>query len=283
MSARSESYGDAVRHSENPEGSFVHSLRNISRFLMSGRMPSRRAWAALAKFQGRRLERHWPYLPRATPATLNLGFEDVLEFQYARSRAFRVLVVGAYDGVENDPTGQFVLSHETSGILIEPQPQVFAKLRSNFGNVPRLHLVNAAIDLSTGTRELFHVPNSIAGLPSWVEQLASFDREHIEKHEDRAPGISRHIARVQVATISFADLLDRFNVEAIDVLQIDAEGMDAKLLSWFPFDRLKPAVVHYEIAHMPAAVLDATRTRLNHHGYRLYSMESPTDQVAIRL
>lgn len=261
----------------------ISIARSAWAFLRSGRLPSRRALAALAKLHGRRLERRWPFLKKADAAHLNLGFEDLLEFQYARRRSFLVLVIGAYDGVENDPVSKFILPRACAGIFVEPQPGAFARLRNNFRSHGRFHLVNAAVDRSTGARELFYVPAGSDGLPAWTEQLASFRREHIEKHEEKVPGLAGHIESMTVQTISFQDLLDRFKVQAIDVLQIDAEGMDALLLSWFPFDRLKPAVVHYEIAHMSADDLHSTRSRLRAEGYRLCAAESPTDEMAILL
>jgi FkbM family methyltransferase len=255
--------------------------RSAWAILRSGRLPSRRALAALAKLHGRRLERRWPFLKAADPAHLNLGFDDLLEFQYARRRSFLVLVVGAYDGVENDPLSKFISHRNCAAIFVEPQPGAFARLRDNFRSHTGYHFVNAAVDRLTGAREFFYVPSGIGGLPPWTEQLASFRREHIEKHEDKAPGLAGHIETMMVQTISFRDLLDRFNVKAVDVLQIDAEGMDALLLSWFPFDGLKPAIVHYEIAHMSADDLQSTRSRLKAHGYRLCTTESPMDEMAI--
>ena len=256
-------------------------LLNLWRILKAGRIPSRRAWAAFAKLYGRTLGRRWPYFRKPDRAHLNLGFDDVLEFQYARSRSFFVMVVGAYDGVANDPVSRFILGHDCSGIFVEPQPTVFARLRENLGSYARFHLVNSAVDQAAGVREFFSVPSGIAGLPPWTEQLASFCKEHIAKHEEKVPGLSRHITSTMVQTLSFDDLLDQFQVDAVDVLQVDAEGIDALLLSWFPFQRLKPAVVHYEIAHMSAKDLAATRTRMGALGYSLYPTESPMDEMAV--
>jgi FkbM family methyltransferase len=260
---------------------FVTSASAMVDIALSGQVPSRRALATLAKLQGRRLERRWPFLPKAQPGSLNLGFEDVLEFQYARSRKFFVVVIGAYDGVENDPVSNFVRTHRCNGIFVEPQPGVFERLRQNLGRFDQLNLLNAAIDRATGEREFFRIPPGIPGLPQWTEQLASFKRAHLEKHEDRAPGVSSHIEATTVATISFDDLLRTYAVKHIDVLQIDAEGMDALLLSWFPFERIRPVVVHYEIAHMTGEELRQTRETLASLGYSLYPTESPTDEMAI--
>ena len=61
------------------------------------------------------------------------------------------------------------------------------------------------------------------------------------------------------------------------------KGPTALLLGWFPFDSVKPGVVHYEIAHMSPGELDATRARLKTHGYRLYPSDSSMDEMAILL
>jgi hypothetical protein len=119
-------------------------------------------------------------------------------------------------------------------------------------------------------------------LPSWTEQLASFHSEHIINHEDRAPGLSKAFLTCKVPTLSFENLLDRYDVKSLDVLQIDAEGMDAQLMAWFPFDRIKPALLRYETVHMSGEEQQGVRNRLKELGYIIHKSGSPpTDDVAI--
>jgi FkbM family methyltransferase len=255
--------------------------RNLLAFARSGHLPSRRAVAALAKVHGRRLERRWPFLPKAAAEDLNLDFNDLLEFQYARSRSFWVMVVGAYDGIDNDPLCNFVREHPSQAILLEPQPAIFARLRDNLGGRPGMRLVNAAVAQTRGTQDFFFVPPGIEDLPGWTTQLASFDKAHLLKHESLAPGVSRHVAKMSVPTVSFTDLLDQFRPPHLDVLQLDAEGMDALLLQWFPFDRIKPAAIHYEVAHLSTGDRVRTQARLCGMGYRLIPACSVTDEIAL--
>ena len=114
-----------------------------------------------------------------------------------------------------------------------------------------------------------------------MEQLASFQKEHILNQEDKVPGISKHLVVHKVPTVSFEDLLDRYGVGSIDLLQIDAEGMDAQLLAWFPFERAKPALLHYETVHMSAKEKGMVRDRLKGLGYIIRNSDSPTDDMAI--
>lgn len=250
---------------------------------MFRRIPSKRALAALVKFRGRRLEKRWPFLPRAERKDLNLTFEDVLEFQYARTRHFTFLIVGAYDGLTNDPISRFVRSHPCTGILVEPQPAVYERLRANLCAFPQFQLLNAAVDEVSGTRTMYTVPAGNHDLPEWTEQIASFQREHVEKHEAHAPGVIAAMRSQEIPAISFDDLLDRFHLRALDVLQIDAEGMDAQLLRWFPFQRIKPGVLHYETVHLQPEEHSAIRSYLTGLGYFVTEADSPSDDMAVLL
>jgi hypothetical protein len=84
----------------------------------------------------------------------------------------------------------------------------------------------------------------------------------------------------KVPTVSFEDLLDRHRIRSLDVLQIDAEGIDAQLLTWFPFERIKPALLHYETVHMSEVEQRSVRKRLNDLGYIVHH-SGPMDSMAI--
>jgi len=262
-------------------GTMARLVPNLLTIALSGRASSR-AFAAAFKLCGRRLERRWPFIPNASGKDLNLGFDDVLEFQRARSSEFVALVVGAYDGVANDPASEFIRSYVHKAVFVEPQPRPFKRLQASMQGCPGVNLVNAAVDEASSIRQFFTVPSGIAGLPAWTEQLGSFDRDHLLKHEDRAPGLSQHIVTLNVPTLSFADLLDQFAITGLDLLQIDAEGMDAKLLGWFPFHRMKPTIVYYENAHMSSSEHEAVRARLRAMGYTFCEQPDSLDDIALQ-
>lgn len=256
-------------------------LSSFASMALSGRLPSRRALAAVAKLSGWRVERRWPFLAKASQQGLNLGFDDLLELQFARSRHFAALIVGAFDGVSNDPTSAFVLERSCKAVYVEPQPGPFGRLANRMAGEGNITVVNAAIDQHSGTRSMYCVVPGIEALPSWTEQLASFSKEHLLMHEHRAPGLSASIVEIQVPTLSFEELLDRHQLSSLDVLQIDAEGMDAALLAWFPFDRVKPGVLHFETSHMKPEEHRAVTRRLSQLGYKVRTSDSPTDDMAI--
>lgn len=255
--------------------------RDAIRMILNRRF-SRRAIAAAFKVRGRRLERTWPFIPRADGARLNLLLPDVLALQHARSRDLVVMTIGAFDGITNDPVVSLIREHGARALLVEPQPEPFRRLEENFANLP-VKCVQAAIDAQPGSRTMYFVPGDAPGLPTWTQQLASFERQHLLKHEPQAPGLATQIQQLEVEALTFDLLLDRYGVNRLDVLQIDAEGADARLLSLFPFERLAPDVVIYETAHLQADELEATRRALIGRGYRVFEAESGNDDMAVRV
>lgn len=244
---------------------------------------TRRAVAAAFKLCGRRLERRWPFFPRADRKDLNFSFDDLLEFQHARSRDFSALIVGAFDGVANDSASNFIRAHNCRAIFVEPQPAPFERLRASMRGLTRVTLLNAAVDENAGEREFYTVDAVHGELPAWTEQLGSFDRNHLLKHEDRAPGLSACIVALNVPTVSFADIIRRYDLQKLDLLQIDAEGMDAKLLGWFPFETVRPNLVYFENAHMSSLEHESVRLRLQRFGYTFCEHEEALDDMAVLL
>ncbi|MCZ6675180.1 MAG: FkbM family methyltransferase [Verrucomicrobia bacterium] len=253
----------------------------MQNLLLTGRIPSKRALATITKLRGMRLERRWPFLIKSEGEALNLGFEDLLEFQYARSQHFLFISVGAFDGLSNDPISRFVQNHRCHGILLEPQVSAFEQLCGSYAAFSNFKLLNMAIDEVSGSRDIFYIPRGIDGLPDWTEQLASFSVDHVLKHEEIVEGLSAHIQSQTVETISFGDLLKTFKISKIDVLQIDAEGMDAQLLEWFPFEQVKPSILHFETAHMTSADHLEVRDRLESYGYFVREADSALDDMAV--
>lgn len=255
-------------------------LGNLISVALSRRR-TRRALAACFKVYGVRLQRGWPFFVSSAGRDLNLGFDDLLEFQRARSRSLKALVIGAFDGVANDPASAFLCKYAERVVFVEPQPLPFAELQKNMASQVNVVTVNAAIDRSTGFRDLFSISRAGADLPDWTEQLASFNREHLVKHESAVPGLSSYIVVNSVRTFSFADLLQQYDMSEVDVLQIDAEGMDAQLLAWFPFSKMLPGLLHYEVAHMSKSEHDAISKKLRTLGYEVFVGDSPTDDMAV--
>jgi FkbM family methyltransferase len=181
-------------------------------------------------------------------------------------KALIFVQVGAFDGQSTDPLWQYIAKCGWRGILVEPQQAAANKLRRCYSESAEIEIVEAAIDRQIGERSFFivDIPNG----PAWSGGLASFDRDTILKHESLLPGIEHYIREIMIKTTTFDEILDHLPGKRLDVLQIDAEGADALLLSLFPFDRIQPAIVHWEIKHMSTEERESVLGKLKHYGYR---------------
>jgi FkbM family methyltransferase len=195
-------------------------------------------------------------------------------------RELTFIQVGAYDGVTRDPLRKYVESCGWRGVMLEPQAVAAQELRACYQHNDSVVVLQAALDRVPGTAALYTVDCGGRG-PSWAGGLASFDRDCILKHRDLIPGLDRMIRCEKVACVTFDEVLTRVTTEHLDLLQVDTEGADAYILSLFPFERIKPAIVHWEVKHLSFAERTTCLSRLAELGYR-FAPSGQEDMVAVR-
>ena len=164
---------------------------------------------------------------------------------HGRSSVFFVQV-GANDGVNGDPLHDLIKSNpEWRGIFVEPVRYAFDRLRSNYDGEARFVFENTAIADYNGEADFFFVTEeakcALEGLPNWYDQLGSFDRNHLVNHLDGQ--LEPFITMERVKCETLMSLLDRNRVTKLDLLHIDVEGFDYRILKQFDFIRYRPDVI----------------------------------------
>lgn len=197
------------------------------------------------------------------PATL------VLEALDATVRDVAFVQVGSNDGDHDDPLRPFTMAGQWRGVLVEPVPYLFDRLRNNYRHRPGIVPVNAAIGPYDGTAEFFAVVQEECDdeLPEWYDQIGSFSKEHILKHADYIPGLEERIVGLKVRTLTFDTLCKEYGITRIDVLHVDAEGYDFEIIKALDFDRQRPTLLMYEYKHLSDNDRAACRQVLEGAGY----------------
>lgn len=204
-----------------------------------------------------------------------LQFDDVVcrrMFEHEEKLTF--IQIGAYDGISTDPLRKFIQRCGWRGVMLEPQPGPAAQLRKLYAGNDNIVILEAALDRQRCTRSLFTVESDL--LPKWSGGMASFDRDHILRHDCLIPGLADHLRELKVACIPFDDVLAALPEPRLDLLQIDVEGADGYLISLFPFERLKPAIIQWESKNMSRTQQEETLERLCGHGYRVSRSDEDT-------
>ena len=223
------------------------------------------------------------YVPRQLlePACLRfLEFRDAVgRLMFEKGPALSFIQVGAFDGVTLDPLQPYIGRHGWRGVMLEPQPQPAARLRELYRGNDRITVLEAALDRQPGTRSLFTVNSD--RVPDWARGMASFDREHVAKHEYLIPGLGSMIKEIPIRCVSFDEVLALLGTESVDVLQIDAEGADAYILGLFPFGKVKPPIVNWEVKNLKIGERESCLELLLRYGYRFAPAPNGDDMLAV--
>lgn len=150
--------------------------------------------------------------------------------------------IGANDGKRKDPLYEFVRKHNIPGILVEPQKELFKKLKENYKEIDSKQiLVNKAVGGKTGTSKMYFVEEH--------DGITSFDRGYVEKILKKN-NKDWKIKEIEVETITLKNLLEQYKVKKIDIFQIDVEGYDYEIIKMIDFEKYKPKLIHYESKHL---------------------------------
>jgi len=197
-----------------------------------------------------------------------------------RKKSFRFIQIGGNDGKINDPIYQFVTKYNWTGIIVEPQTEVFNNnLKKTYGNYKNLVLENVAISNKTGVQKLYKLAVSNA---RWATGLASFNKENLTHHIDigyvdecaKKDGITLpdniedYYTYENVNCITIEDLISKHNFSKIDLLQIDTEGYDYEIIKTINFNKIKPKVISFESKHLSKVDLDECKSLFKNNGYQ---------------
>jgi len=187
--------------------------------------------------------------------------------------------VGANNGI--DRFTDFRMKYDWSGILIEPQKHVFDELKTNNKWDKNVYFENSAISEYDDIKTLYKLSVSESW---WATGIASFDKSNILKHlqegyldaYSKKDGIKiegdpeKYIIEEKVNCISFNTLKNKYNIKEIDLLIIDTEGHDYKVLKSFNINKIRPSIIIYEFVHLPKNEFKESIKLLKLNNYDLY-------------
>lgn len=204
-----------------------------------------------------------------------------------RDGCISFIQIGANDGLRNDPIREFVVRDRWSGVLVEPLPDMFAKLKRNYGarRFSGLHFENAAVSRRDGETLEFWTfrADFLDALPTerrlYYLRKSSFDRDHVMRFLTDDAEAEEALERIVVPCVTVSTLATRyFEGGAFDLLVIDAEGHERVILDSIDFARVRPRVIFFESEHLGKTGDEIART-LQGAGYRVRKI-SVQDSVA---
>ncbi len=143
----------------------------------------------------------------------------------------RILVdLGAHDGVSGS-NSRALLNAGWRGLLVEPLPQIFEKLKQNSAGMPNVTLVQAACSDRSGSGTIRIGRDGELGQMSSLSQ----DPHLLENLSDRM---------IEVQTTTLPDLVATHNIpHDFGVLLVDTEGWDLTVLQRLDGTLIRPRII----------------------------------------
>lgn len=213
------------------------------------------------------------------PSSINISAAEVIQL-YGPDRLRSFVSIGANDGVKNDHLNSFIFKYQWKGILIEPMPDNFAKLRTNFKDRQNLVLENIGIAESKGVLDFYYIKDILPTEPDWYDQVGSFDKETFYKNIAVVPSLQERVGVASIPTDRLENVLAKNDLKQIDLVMIDTEGYDYKILKSIDIEKVKPQIIIFEYEWLTNYETKEAVKLLEGAGYR--TILNGIDCIAIR-
>jgi FkbM family methyltransferase len=197
-----------------------------------------------------------------------------------RGPAVTFVQVGANDGVFGDPLRAYITSYPWRGILVEPQPDVFARLVENYKScADRLIFENVAISSDKSEFVLYKAPAGLVADGIYASSVASTNPVTIARQLKISP---KQLEKIVTPSLTLDELLAKHGLSHIQILQIDAEGYDWQVLRSLSLESSTPSIIQFETGHLTNAECNKAVEHLTNHGYEIYWGGYQGDAVALK-
>jgi FkbM family methyltransferase len=178
--------------------------------------------------------------------------------------------IGANDGVKNDPIHDHILKSSWSGVLVEPLPDFYEKLKSNYQAATGLRFENSGVSDVSGDLDFYYLPAQYND-PDWLQQIGSFSKEAILLNLESLPNFIPYIEVKKIPVLTLHQLFLKYEISSVHLLLIDAEGFEKRILEGLELSKVRPNYIFYEWGCMEPADNEYLKKMLIRLGYMLFS------------
>jgi FkbM family methyltransferase len=153
------------------------------------------------------------------------------EYFFGKSEGFFV-DIGAHDPVEGSNSYFFESQRGWSGICIEPQYNLYKKLKENRSCI----CLNCAVSDENKISEFYTVDGYSNALSGLVDK---YDQKHLNRINNEILNHGGKINKTHVVTKKLQDIFDEHGVKEVDFCSIDTEGSELIIIKSIDFSRTK--------------------------------------------
>lgn len=172
-----------------------------------------------------------------------IGQDKILDQEIFKGKTNGIFVeVGALDGYGASNTWFFEKERNWSGLLIEPNPIEFNKMENN--QRPLSYKENCAIsdvEMDINFLSIGGPCNVLSGIVEFYnpQHMNRIDRE-LDMYKSYPEGHELHSTRevIKMKAVKLQTLFDKYKMTDIDLISIDVEGAELKVLESIDFDKV---------------------------------------------
>ena len=199
-----------------------------------------------------------------------------------------IIQIGANDGKTYDPIYLKNLAHGKKILLIEPQKFYKDLLLKNYDSFKgELYIEHVAIGDGSNNLEFYTLKEEY-----WdeyknkfgreVNSLFSFSKDHLTSLVAPRLGISiseidKYITTLNVDIVTLKSLIKKYKFDEIDLLQIDTEGYDFKIIN--SLEGIKPKLINFESFRLSSEEWNSFKNFCDSNGYGF--IQGTQDTLAI--
>lgn len=197
-----------------------------------------------------------------------------------RGAELRFVQVGANDGVYGDSISRYALRYPWRGLLVEPQPDVYARLRQNYAKAPgQMLFENVAVGAAGRADLVLYRAKATAETDgTYPSSVVSFDRAAVAQQLNLSVDA---LEEIKVPCVPLDSILSKHRWTDVDVLLIDTEGLDLEVLRSLTLAQTSPTIVQFEHGHLSPQQIDKAVQYLSVHGYQVNFGGHYTDTLAV--
>ncbi|MER8836512.1 FkbM family methyltransferase [Mesorhizobium sp. M0909] len=180
--------------------------------------------------------------------------------------------VGGNDGITDDPIHDFIVQYGWTGVIVEPVPTLFERLRQTYRETTGIQFEMCACSDSPGIVTFYHVnTENDLGL-----KISSFSLETIMLHADSIPNLKDIVVPIEVSVKRVSQVIDDTRKDKIDAIFIDAEGHDDSVVRGIDLNRHRPQIIYIEHKHLSYYKIYYLDRELLEAGYRKIRLYTDT-------
>ena len=177
----------------------------------------------------------------------SLTIKKILQSIFEENKIKELIQIGANDGLSFDELNFFIKKYETKSLLVEPIKENFNLLKKNYKNLDFITFENSAISINEEISYLYKVDSQhMQKYGSHIPAIPSFDKKHLINHGVK----NQHIVSEKVNSITILDLINKHKFNNLDLLFIDTEGYDGKIVNDFLSTVNSRPIIMFEYIHI---------------------------------